>query len=266
MNWPVIMGDQRRLARAVGAEEDAQLVLLDAEVEVVEDGEARHPRGEALDFQKVRHPSLPLSRRPRVSDGFVHGRRAAGLPVELAVVRLLIGFFDDLMQRRSLLALAHPVADRADDAVAHHQDDEDEQAADDDLPPGGKHAAEKELGALDQEGADERPDDGAAAAHSRPDHALDREHGPGVEEGDDADPGGIERAGRRGHEGGDAEHEDTVVGDVVAHEFRAHVVVADRLEHCSDARMRQRPRSNEKHDDTARMNQRKRARRSSSSR
>ena len=92
-------------------------------------------------------------------------------------------------------------------------------------------------------------DDGAAAAHRGPDHALDREHGPGVEEGDDPDPGRIERACGRGHEGGDAEHEDTVIGDVVAHEFRAHVVVADRFEHGSDARMRQRPRSNEEHDD-----------------
>ena len=33
--------------------------------------------------------------------------------------------------------------------------------------------------------------------------------------------------GGGGHEGGNAKHEDAVIGDVIAHEFCAHVIVAD---------------------------------------
>ena len=84
--------------------------------------------------------------------------------------------------------------------------------------------------------------------------AFDREHRAGIEKRDDADPGGIHRAGRRRHEGGDAEHEDAVVGDVVAHEFGTHVVVADGLQHGADPRMGQTP-GNEEEDDRHRQDE-----------
>ena len=62
-SWLELAGDhanQRRLAGTVRAEQHAQLVLLDAEVEIVDDGEARHARGEAFDFEKVGHPACFL--------------------------------------------------------------------------------------------------------------------------------------------------------------------------------------------------------------
>ena len=87
----------------------------------------------------------------------------------------------------------------------------------------------------------------AAPAHRGPDHRLDREHRAGIEKRDDADPGRIHGAGRRRHEGGHAENENAVVGDVVAHELGANVVVANRLQHCADARMGEHPGDHEEH-------------------
>src|SRR5262249_62097249 len=93
------------------------------------------------------------------------GRRAAAvaLPFRLQVVGLAIGVLDQA-GIGGTPPPSPPVADRADDAVAHEEHDEDEEAAHDQLPPVGQHAAEEEAGAAPQEGADEMPDDGPAAA------------------------------------------------------------------------------------------------------
>src|SRR5580658_6759543 len=52
--------NERGLAGAVGAEQNAQLIFLDAEIQVIDDGEARHARGEAFDFEKVGHRACVL--------------------------------------------------------------------------------------------------------------------------------------------------------------------------------------------------------------
>src|SRR5262249_47200640 len=124
---------------------------------------------------------------------------------------------------------AQPIADRTDDAVAHHQHDKNEKAADDDLPPLGELSAKEELSALDQKSANEGADQGAAPAHRSPNHALNRKYRPGIEIRDDAHPGGVHGPRGSRHEGGNAKHENAIVGDVITHEFRAHVIVTDRL-------------------------------------
>ena len=52
--------DERGLAGAIRAEQNAQLILLDAEIQIVEDRKARNSRGQAFDFEEVSHPFFPF--------------------------------------------------------------------------------------------------------------------------------------------------------------------------------------------------------------
>src|SRR5262245_5709963 len=110
---------------------------------------------------------------------------------------------------RPTTSAPQPVGERSDKSVGNPQHDRDKEDAHEELPVIGKPAsAQQELEPAHQEGAKERSDQGCAPAHGRPDHALDRKYGPGVEERDDTDPSGVHGAGSRRHESGDAEHED----------------------------------------------------------
>ena len=131
---------------------------------------------------------------------------------------------------RTAAATTQPVADGPDQAIGNPQHDRDEEDTHEELPIIGEPTpAQDEFQSSDEECAEKRPDEGGAAADSRPDDALDRKQGSDIQKRHDADPGGVHCAGRCRHEGRDAEHEDAVVGDVVAHEFGSNVIVADGL-------------------------------------
>ena len=157
---------------------------------------------------------------------------------DLQVMGGVIGILGDLSQGAAAPA-PHPFQDTANDSVAHDEHDENEQSADDDLPPFGKLVAQKELGALDQERADHRSKQRPAAADRGPDHAFDRIDRPSVKKRDDANPRRIHRSCRSCHESRDAKYENAIIGDVVAHEFGAQVVVPYRFQHGADARVGQ---------------------------
>ncbi len=92
------------------------------------------------------------------------------------------------------------------------------------------------LGVVDDEGAQHRAGQRAAAADRDPDHRFD---GIGRREFariDDADLRHVERAGNAGHAGRQREHEQLVGLDPVAEEARARLGVADRHQHLAELR------------------------------
>ena len=108
----------------------------------------------------------------------------------------------------------------------------------------------RKLRSFDEKRADEGSYQGAATADRRPDYPFDGEYGPRIEKGDDPDPGRIQRARGCGHEGGNAEYKNAIIGDIVAHKFRTHVIVADRFEHGANARINECAGNDEEyHDD-----------------
>ena len=84
------------------------------------------------------------------------------------------------------------------------------------------------LAPIDDERSHDRADDGLPAADRAEDHHLDRRHDADERRRHEADLQREHRAADRGHGGGEAEHEDLEIGDVVAGKADPFLLVAGR--------------------------------------
>ena len=139
-----------------------------------------------------------------------------------------------------------PGVEGADDALRQQQRHQDEQRAQHEQPVRRQRArGEEGLGVVDDDGAERRADQRAAAADRDPDHRLDGIARREFARVDDADLRHIERAGDAGHAGRQREHEQLVGFDAVAEEARARFGVADRDQDLAELRGHHRPADQE---------------------
>ncbi len=142
-------------------------------------------------------------------------------------------------RRRHALRLPRlpPGVEGADDALRQQQRHQDEQRAQHEQPVRRQRArGEDGLGVVDDDGAERRADQRAAAADRDPDHRLDRIARREFAGVDDADLRHIERAGDAGHAGRQREHEQLVGFDAVAEKPGAGFGVAHRDQHLAELR------------------------------
>ena len=125
----------------------------------------------------------------------------------------------------------------ADDAARQQQGHADEQAAEH-VEPIRRQRRRGEIGlcVIDQNRAERRAGEGAAAADRHPDHGFDRIARRELARIDDADLRHVERAGNTGHTGRQCEHEQLVGFDTIAEKARARLGVADRDQHLAEPR------------------------------
>ncbi len=134
-----------------------------------------------------------------------------------------------------------PGVEGADDSLRQQQRHQDEQRAQHEQPVRRQRAGgEYGLGVIDDDGAERRADQRAAAADRDPDHRLDRVSRREFAGIDDADLRHIERAGDAGHAGRQREHEQLVGFDAVAEKPGAGFGVADRDQHLAELRCHHR--------------------------
>ena len=179
---PRLAGDDvhhRRLAGAVRADDGAHLARLDDERQAVQRLEAVEGDGDAVEIEERSRPRS-IGRYSAVrADASAAGCGEAGG----AGLRLCGG---------SAAAASAPPAPRAAEPAAlrasavqpcasvptmplrQEQRDDDEQPAEHEQPASGSARGEPALGAVDEDGADDRPDQRAAPADRDPDHHLDR--------------------------------------------------------------------------------------------
>src|SRR5690606_4888989 len=124
-------------------------------------------------------------------------------------------------------ALVHDLVPEPDNALGQEEGDENEERAQGEEPELGQDGGEPGFAEIDDDGADDRADQRAAAAHSSPDDHLDgiaRLELAGV---DDADLRHVERPGNARHDGRDGEGEKFDVFNAVAEKTGSALGVAD---------------------------------------
>ncbi len=197
---PRLAGDavhHRRLAGAVGADDAAQLADVDRQRQLVQRLEAVEADADVVDVQRHALAEIDLARGERCC------ARPAAPGARRCAARLLpSGRASSPTPLKFLSASARPgpaPAQQADHAVRQEQRHRDEQRAQEEQPELGEGDGEPALGAVDEEGADDRADQRRAAADRGPDRDLDagrRAHLAGV---DDADLRHVQRAGDAAH-------------------------------------------------------------------
>ncbi|EGE57973.1 hypothetical protein RHECNPAF_3500022 [Rhizobium etli CNPAF512] len=130
--------------------------------------------------------------------------------------------------------------DRADHALRQEQRDGDKEAAERKQPELREEAGEDRLAAIDEDRADDRPDQRASPADRRPDDDFDRVGGREFARIDDADLRNVERAGYACHHRRDNEGEEFEMLDAVAKEARAAFGITHADQHFAEFRAHDR--------------------------
>ena len=210
--------EERRLARAVGTDDRAQLALAHLEVDAVDGGEAPERLGEASALEQTRAAAVPARRRARQPRGL---RQA-------------------VLQRadRHRPAPADEPRQRADDAVGKEEHDEHEGPADEDLPV--LEVLAEEIAHPDEDaGADERAEQRARPAEQRHDQDGARHLPVDVLDRHELQHDGEQRAGQPREEARDREGHEPDAAGVVAARRRARLVGLHRAHRAPEGRAQQ---------------------------